>query len=154
MGNILESFPLTNDPLWPWSLPTFGWPALALTALLLMGAAAWSYLRTPGGRRHRVGIVLGIRLAALVLVFLALSGTSCVSRDEMKVPSLLLVGVDASESMAAVNDEVGRVSRWDYLLSILRDPKTREVLDRLRDEHNIKVVFFKFGEEAAEFDPD
>ncbi len=110
MNDISDTFPLTNDLLKPWSMP-----ALVLTALLLMGAAAWSYLRAPGGKRYRVGVVLGIRLVALILVFLALSGTSCVNRDELKVPSILLVGVDASESMSAVKDEVGRVSRWEHL---------------------------------------
>jgi len=152
MNGISDTFPLTNDPLWPWSLPAFGWPALALTALLLMSAAAWSYLRAPGGKRYRVGIVLGIRLVALVLIFLALAGTSCVNRDEMKVPSILIVAVDVSESMAVNRDEVGRVSRWEHLLATLRECKP--IIDRLRDEHNITVVFYKFGEEVAEFDPD
>src|SRR5262249_49408975 len=126
MNGISDTFPLTNDLLKPWSMP-----ALVLTALLLMGAAAWSYLRAPGGKRYRVGIVLGIRLFALVLIFLAISGTSCVARDELKVPSILLIGVDASESMSAVNDEVGGASRWDYLLKTLRDCKP--IIDRLRE---------------------
>src|SRR5438093_481975 len=46
MNDISDAFPLTNDLLKPWSMP-----ALVLTALLLMGAAAWSYLRAPGGKR-------------------------------------------------------------------------------------------------------
>src|SRR5262249_2216496 len=74
--------------------------------------------------------------------------------DELRVPSLLLVGIDASESMAVVKDEVDRTSRWDYLLRVLRDPECKRLLNRLRDEHNIKVVFYRFGDDVAEFDPD
>jgi hypothetical protein len=147
MNDLSDTFPLTNDLLKPWSMP-----ALLLTAVLLMAAAAWSYLRASGGKRYRVGVVLGIRLVALVLVFLALSGTSCVNRDELKVPSILIVAVDASESMSAIKDEVGRASRWEYLLATLRDCKP--ILDKLRDDHNIKVVYYKFGDEVGEFDPD
>src|SRR5262249_48522402 len=147
MNDLSDTFPLTNDLLKPWSMP-----ALVLTALLLMGAAAWSYLRAPGGKRYRVGVVLGIRLVALMLIFLALSGTSCVNRDELKVPSLLVVVVDGSESMSAIKDEVGRASRWEHLLNTLGD--CQDVIKRLRDEHNIQVVFYKFGEEVTDFDPD
>src|SRR5438552_19137238 len=101
MNDLSDTFPLTNDLLKPWSMP-----ALVLTALLLMGAAAWSYLRAPGGKRYRVGVVLGIRLVALVLIFLAIAGTSCVDQDALKVESVLGIVVDGSESMAAVKDEV------------------------------------------------
>ena len=147
----LDRLPLTTDPVWPWSLPAFGWPALALTALLLLGATAWSYFRVPGAHPGRVTIVLVIRVLALLLVFLALAGASCVRRDEMRVPSLVLVGIDVTQSMK-VADESGRVARWEELLNVLRDCKP--VLDKLRDEHNVKVLFFRFGDEVAEFDPD
>ena len=151
MSGILDRLPVTADPIWPWSLPKFGWPALAVTAGLLLAAAAWSYFRVPGAKGRRVGVVLAIRVLALLLIFLALSGTSCVRRDEMRVPSILLVGIDASESMAVVKDEMG-MSRWDYLKKVLDD--CRGVLETLREEHNVQVIFFRFGDEVAEFDPD
>jgi Putative glutamine amidotransferase len=148
---MFDLLPLTHDPLWPWSLPTVGWPALFITAALFLGGAAWTYLRAPAARPGRIATVLAIRLVALVLVFLALSGTSCVSREDLKVPSLLLVGVDATQSMGTVEDEVGNRSRWKYLLDTLEECKP--VLERLHKEHNIRVVFYRFGDSVSEFDP-
>src|SRR5262245_652947 len=99
MDRGVDVTPLTTDPLWPWSLPGIAGPALIIVGLLLIGAAAWTYLRVPNANLRRVGVVLAIRILALFLVFLALTGASCVSRDELKVPSILLVVLDKSESM-------------------------------------------------------
>ena len=110
MSGILDNLPVTTDPVWPWSLPKVGWPALALTGGLLLAAAAWSYFRVPGARVRRIGVVLFLRVLALLLIFLALSGASCVRREELRVPSIVLVGIDASASMAVVKDELGRVA--------------------------------------------
>jgi uncharacterized membrane protein len=151
MSSILDKLPVTTDPMWPWSVPKVGWLALAVTGGVLLAAAAWSYLRVPGAKMRRVGVVLAVRVLALLLIFLALSGTSCVRRDEMRVPSILLVGIDASASMDAVRDELGK-SRWEYLKQILRECKG--LLQWLRDEHNIQVVFFRFGDDVSEIDPD
>ena len=151
MSGILDKLPVTADPVWPWSLPKFGWPALALTGGLLLTAAVWSYFRVPGARVRRIGVVLFLRILALLLIFLALSGASCVRREELRVPSIVLVGIDASASMAVVKDELGK-SRWDYLKKVLDD--CRPTLKKLREDHNIQVVFFRFGDEVAPFDPD
>src|SRR5216684_2882414 len=102
MDHLADTFPITTDPVWPWSIPVVGWIALGVTALLLFGAAGWSYLRVPGANLRRVGVVFGLRVLALFLIFLALMGASCVSRDELKVPSLVLIGLDLSESMGLV----------------------------------------------------
>src|SRR5262245_3214622 len=152
MDRLAESLPITTDPVWPWSIPGIGWIALGLTALLLLGAAVWSYLRVPGANLRRVGVVLGLRVLALLLIFLALIGASCVSQDALKVPSIIVVAIDASESMGLVKDEVGGLSRWNYLMQNLRD--IRPLLDKLKKDHKITVVFWRFGDEVAEFDPD
>ncbi len=152
MDIVTDTLPLTTDPLWPWSIPGIGMSALIVTALILLAAAAWSYLRVPGAKLRRVSVVLGLRILALLLVFLALIGASCVSREELKVPSLVLVAIDSSESMSVVKDEHDGMSRWEYLLRNLKD--VRPVLDRLKRDHNITVVFWRFGDEVAEFDID
>src|SRR5262245_30621891 len=105
MERIADTFPMTTDPLWPWSVAGIGWIALGLTALLLLGAAAWSYLRVPGANLRRVSVVFVLRVLALLLIFLALIGASCVSREELKVPSLVIIALDLSESMGLVKDE-------------------------------------------------
>src|SRR5204863_8924724 len=102
MNQVTDTMPLTTDPLWPWSIPGIGMGALIITAIVLIGAAAWSYLRVPGAKLRRVGVVLGLRIFALFLVFLALTGASCVSRDELKVPSLLIIAIDISEGLSGV----------------------------------------------------
>src|SRR5262249_3451730 len=79
-------------------------------------------------------------------------GTSCVSREELKVPSVLLVCIDTSKSMALVQDEAEGRSRWEELLLNLK--AIRPVLEKLKKDHNITVAFYRFGDEFAEFDPD
>jgi uncharacterized membrane protein len=152
MNQSTDIMPLTTDLLWPWSIPNIGMWALIITAILLVAAAAWSYLRVPGAKLRRVGVVLGLRIFALFLVFLAITGASCISRDELKVPSLLIIAIDRSASMSVVKDEIGGLSRWDYLKQNLNE--IRPLLDRLKKDHNISVAFWSFGDEVAEFDID
>src|SRR5262245_6512760 len=151
MDSLFKDLSLTTDPVDPWNLPGVGWVALALTAVVLLGAAAWSYYRVPAASPRRVAVLVVLRALALGLVFLALAGVSCVSRDEMKVPSLVLVGIDASESMKVNKDERGQ-ARWDALVRTLG--QAQPVIDRLRAEHNIQLVFFTFGDKVETFDPD
>jgi uncharacterized membrane protein len=141
---------VTTDPLWPWSSPTFGWYLLLSVAAVVMALSTWSYYRSGAPRQH-VASVLLLRLIALVLIFLCLAGTSLVARDQMRVPSWLLVGLDASESMT-VQDEVDGQARWNYLMRLLRDPQMSSTLQKLRDDHNINVLFFRFGAETQPFD--
>lgn len=152
MDPISDTIPVTTDPVWPWSIPNVGWIALGVTAALLLGTAAWSYLRVPGANLGRVGVVLTLRVLALFLIFLALMGASCVSRDELKVPSLVIIGLDLSESMGLVKDESEGRSRYEQMLRVLAD--ARPTIEKLKRDHNISVVFYRFGDEVAEFDPD
>ena len=55
MDQIADTFPITTDPIWPWSVPGIGLAALSLAAALLLGAAIWSYLRVPGANLRRDG---------------------------------------------------------------------------------------------------
>ncbi len=151
MNSWFDPLPFTADPLWPWSIPTVGWILLLVVALLLVGLTIGTYFTVAGMRPGRLLALLCIRTVALLLIVFSLAGISYVSSAELKVPSLLLIGVDGSESMGAVQDEIEGQSRWNYLVRTLRD--CQPILDKLREEHNITVLFFKFGDHVSEFDP-
>lgn len=142
----------TTTPAPPWSRSDIGIPLLVLTLLLLAGAAAWTYLRLRSAAPARRGVVLGLRLLAFVLLFFALSGSSCESNDDIKPPSVVFIGLDASLSMEVVKDEVDGKSRWQYMIENLRD--LQPLLEELDKKHKIKVVFRTFGDKVEAFDLD
>jgi uncharacterized membrane protein len=90
--------------------------------------------------------VLGLRLAALVLAILMILRPSLAYREELRLPSTLLIALDASESMT-IQDEAGPRSRWDAMLRILR--QAEPILQGLHDEQNINVVVYRFAEDAV-----
>src|SRR5947208_10812019 len=139
------------DPVWPWSLPRLGLPALAAVGLLLAALTLWTYRDTPNASRRRIAAVVALRLLALLLAFLTLLRPSFAFRDDLKVPSTLLIAADAPKSMT-IRDEVDNKSRWATLQRILAD--CRPQLDRLRDERNVQVVLTRFADEVAEYDPE
>jgi uncharacterized membrane protein len=141
---------LTQDPAYPWSISGVGLPALILVALALAGMTIWTYLGVPGATRRRVMIVLGLRLAALIIAILALLRPSFAYRDDLRTPSLLLIDLDASASMT-VQDEIGSQSRWARMQTILR--QCESTFDELRDKHNIQVVFSAFAGDVSDYDP-
>jgi uncharacterized membrane protein len=146
----LDTWTLTVDPAWPWSLRTWGAPALLLVALLLTVLTVWTYRGVPGVSRRRIGVVLGLRLAALLLAVLAVARPSVASRESLKTPSTLVFLLDASESMT-IQDEYGNYSRWEVLRRTL--DKCGPVLDQLRDEQNVTVRFHRFAEGVGDDDP-
>jgi uncharacterized membrane protein len=147
-SNPLE---LVTDPLWPWSLPYIGLLPLLVVALVLIGLTIGTYLGAAGATRRRVLMLVALRLAALMLAFLVLLRPSLAFRDDLHVPSTLILALDASESMT-IQDEYDGQSRWAALLRTLRD--CRPTLDRLRDRNNVNVVLYRFGADIADFDPD
>ncbi len=138
---------LTGDPVWPWSMPTLGLPALMVVAGALVGLTVWTYRGVQGASRRRVTTVLGLRLAALAMACLMLLRPSFAFRDELRVPSELFIGADRSESMS-IQDEAGPQSRWQSMVRIL--DKCGPILERLRDNHNISVVLYQFAEDAVQ----
>src|SRR5206468_6505157 len=90
----------THDPAWPWSLSGVGVPALLLVAAVLIALTIWTYLGVRGATVRRVALVLALRLMSLVLAVLALLRPSFALQDTQHAPSILLVGLDDSESMA------------------------------------------------------
>jgi uncharacterized membrane protein len=142
---------LVTDPVAPWSSPYLGLPALAAVALVLVGLTVVTYLGTPQATGRRVLALVLLRLAALVLAFLALLRPSLAFRDDLKVPSTLVIACDYSQSMT-IQDEVDGQSRWASMLRSLRG--CRPLLDRLHDDNNVSVVFYRFAGDVGEFDPD
>jgi uncharacterized membrane protein len=141
---------LVTDPVTPWSSPYLGLPALLFVAVVLAGLTLITYAGVPGATRRRVALLVLVRLAALLLAFLALLRPSLAFRDDLKVPSTLLIGADTSASMT-IQDEIDGQSRWSAVLRTL--DRCRPALDRLRDENNVNVVFYRFAGEVGDFDP-
>src|SRR5262249_3786521 len=131
MSSSNDSLVLTWDPSWPWSVPGVGRPVLALVALALIVLTLWTYWGVRGASPRRVATLLALRLSALALLFLIQLRPALASRDELKVPSTLLIAADDSESMT-IQDQFGNQSRWDYLRRLLRESAPQ--LQRLRDE--------------------
>jgi uncharacterized membrane protein len=140
---------LSKDPIWPWSLDPFGLPLLALIALTIVVLTIWTYRGVGGASRGRVSTLIGLRLAALALACMVLLRPSLASHEDLNLPSTLLFLVDASESMT-IQDEIGGQSRWEYLRYVLN--KAEPALQKLRDEHNVSIVLYRFADDIADFD--
>lgn len=140
----------TLDPVWPWSLPGVGiWLILGVAATLV-ALTFWTYHGVEAAGRRRVLILTGLRLAALLMACLAVLRPSLAFQEEARAPSLLLVAADASESMT-IRDQFNSQSRWEDLCRLLRDQEP--LFRRLRDEHQVTVLRYRFAEDIGEFDP-
>lgn len=146
-----ETVILTKDPAWPWSLPPFGSWALALVGLALVALTIWTYLGVKNAGWRRVGMILCLRLAALVLVCFMILRPSLAFRETARVPSTLLIAVDGSESMT-IKDEHDGQSRWEALQRVLGD--CEPYLLKLRDEQNITLLRFRFAENVGKLEPE
>jgi uncharacterized membrane protein len=140
---------LLHDPAWPWSLPRIGMPALLLIAALLAALTVWTYLGVRNATVHRVGLVLALRLIALILAVLTVMRPSLAFHDDQRTPSLLLICGDYSESMTIQDTYAGK-SRWNAMLGAFRECEPQ--LRKLRDEHNVNVLFFRFAGDVREMD--
>jgi hypothetical protein len=128
-------------PAYPWSLSPVGLPAFALVALLLVLFTVWTYTGHPNATRRRILIVLALRLAALVVALLTALRPSVGVQEDPKLPSVLIIGVDLSESMT-MKDEVNNQARIDAVRRTLE--KCQQILDELATEQNVSVVIYKF----------
>lgn len=140
---------LSTRPAYPWSVYPVGLPALGVVAALLVLLTVWSYLGHASATRRRVFIIVALRLAALTVALLTALRPSVGVQEEPKVPSVLLVGVDTSESMT-VKDEVNNQSRAEAVRRAL--DKARPLLDDLAAEQNVAVSLYAFS--GPDFSPD
>lgn len=146
---LTDTLTLTTDPAFPWSLP-YGGPGLLLAALVLGGLTLWTYLGVSLASARRTFIVLCLRFLALLLAILAVLRPSFASRDELKIPSVLILLADGSESMT-IADEYSGLARWEALKLLVE--KCQPVLQQLRDEQNVTVYVKRFAEDVHDFDP-
>jgi uncharacterized membrane protein len=143
MGTSPNLVTLTTDPAW-------SIPAIAAAALALVGLTLWTYRGVQEASRRRVLTVLSLRLAALLLAVLALLRPSLAFHDDQRIASKVLVGLDYSESMT-IQDEFDNLSRWGALQRTLE--KCTPVIDWLRSEHQIDIVFYQFAGDVRAYDP-
>src|SRR5262249_49993678 len=118
MSYSTQSRWFTVDPVWPWSVGGFGLDLLAIVAMILVVLTVWTYRDVRGASRKRILILVAIRLGALLVACLASLRPSFSFHDELRVPSILLIAADSSESMT-VQDQHKNQSRWDYLQRLL-----------------------------------
>jgi uncharacterized membrane protein len=145
-----DSLTLTNDPAWPWSISSIGLPALGMVALALTILTVWTYLGVSRDSVRRIALVLGLRLAALLVACLAVLRPSVAYRNELKAPSTLLLAIDASSSMS-IQDEFDSQARWTRLLDTLK--KAEAKLGQLQAEQNIDILRYRFDSDVGELDP-
>jgi uncharacterized membrane protein len=156
-GGVLLALTLGWVAVHTWgasSAPAGRLHGLAMTTLIalpiaLVGVTVATYLGSPAPLR-RSAIVLALRLLAFVLVGLAILRPALATPERNAIHSLLLIVCDHSGSMT-IQDESGHLSRWDLLLRTLRESAPE--LDRLREEQQLDVRFFKFAGDVAEFQP-
>lgn len=152
----MNDYFLNWRPAYPWSISPIGLPALAIVAALLVAFTIWSYTGHPTATRRRILIVVALRLAALVVALLTALRPSLGVQEDPKIPSVLVIGVDTSESMK-VADELGGQKRLDAVQAALK--KSQALLDELALEQNVSVILYKFStpdfsEATSKFAPD
>jgi hypothetical protein len=137
-----SSFFFNARPAYPWSLPSFGYPALLVVAFLLIVITIWTYTGHPNANRRRITIVLVLRLLALLLTLFTAVRPSVGVQENPKLPSVLIIGVDVSESMT-VKDELNNQARIEAVRRTLE--KCQPFLDELANEQNVTTMIYKFG---------
>ncbi|MGH7222764.1 MAG: glutamine amidotransferase, partial [Gemmataceae bacterium] len=121
--------------------------ALVVLPAALLGLTVAAYLASPAATRRRTVAVLGLRLLAFLLAGLAIIRPSLASPERNPLRSLLFIVCDHSGSMI-IQDEAGNQSRWELLLRTLRESGPER--DRLRQEQQMDVRFYKFAGEVVE----
>jgi uncharacterized membrane protein len=122
---------------------------LLLSPLALIALTVWTYRQS--GSRRRIACILGLRLAAFLLILLAMLRPALGIVDKNQTPSVLFVTIDRSASMS-IADESDNRSRWDALLQHLRD--AGPALRRLHDEGQIEVIYSKFADGTVPLNPE
>ena len=131
-----------------WSLYPVGDSYLLVcsAALVLLGLLALGPARSKTSSRRRAALV-GIRLAVVVLVILAMLRPTLVYTKTEKQAATLIVLVDRSRSMS-VPDESGGKTRWETLIQTLADAK--RALAELAEDFEIKAYTFDAETQPAD----
>jgi len=141
----MNEFSFRLDPVPPWSSGVFGLPALFAVAAALVALTLWSYRGHTQASRRRIGVVLTLRLLALAAALATTLRPTVGVQENPKVPSVLLIGVDTSQSMS-VPDELNGQTRIDAVRKVLE--ACEPALEELRTGQNVNVVAYRFGDSA------
>jgi len=114
--------------------------AIVLLVLLSVGPVR-------GGLGRRRVVLVGIRLAVIALVILAMLRPTLVYTEIRKQPATLVVLIDKSRSMS-VPDAIGGMTRWEALRRALDDGQ--DALAAIAEDFEVKV--YAFGAEADPVD--
>jgi uncharacterized membrane protein len=124
--------------------------ALSLLVVVPLGMLGWTirtYLQAPGVTVRRLGTVLTLRLLAFLLAAVAVGRPYLGFPDRTRVGGLIYILIDTSESMT-IQDESGK-TRWEFLQKTLADSES--ALNRLREEQQIDVEFFRFDRDTSRY---
>lgn len=141
MNETVEYFLHTN-PAFPWSLAGVGLPLLGAVAVGLVALTVWTYRGHPRASRGRITLLAALRLLALLLLLLTAVRPSLGIREQPKLPSTLLIGIDLSESMS-VKDEIGSTARIDAVRKAM--DRVKPVLEEMKEEQNVEVIVYALG---------
>ncbi len=140
---------IVTNPAWrPFTesdLP--GYVALLAVAGLLVVLTISTYTGSAASSPRRVATLIGLRLFALLLAIILALRPSAAITEIPKLPSTLIVVVDASESMS-VKDEAN-YTRWEVVRKML--DKCGPLLDQMRDDQQTTIYLYHF---SKNFDPE
>ncbi len=138
---IPDNLQLRFDPIWPW-------PIVLLVAAGLVVTVVRSY---PRRIRHLPRLLqrslLGLRLAAVVLLIWAMFRPSLVvSETDERAGQLVIVG-DYSRSQSQEDGPAG-LTRYQMVLSTLSE--CRDLLEEISEE--VEIVYYQFSDEIEQVD--
>jgi uncharacterized membrane protein len=126
---------------------TPGYVFLLAAAAALIGLTVWTYVGSAASTPKRIGTLIALRLIALLLAILLALRPAAAITEIPKLPSTLIIVVDASESMS-VRDEAS-FTRWEVVQKALQ--KAGPILDQMRDDQQTTIYVYHF---SKDFEPD
>src|SRR5262245_17453971 len=133
---------VVTNPAWrPVSDADLPWfVGLAAFAALLVFLTVATYTGSAASTPRRIGTLIALRLLALLLAILLALRPAAAITEIPKLPSTLIVVVDASESMT-VKDEAN-FTRWEVVRRALE--RAGPILDQMRDDQQTTIYVYHF----------
>ena len=124
-----------------------GYVLLGASALVLIALTVWTYVGSAQGTPRRIGILISLRLAALLLAIITAIRPAAAITEIPKLPSTLIVVIDSSESMS-IKDEANS-TRWEAIRRTLE--KSGPLFEQLQNDQQVTIYQYHF---SKDFDPD
>ncbi len=150
---VQDGSQIAGSGLAGWFMALFvqvGYLLLLIGPGALAGVSVGTYLGTPGVSRRRLATVIALRLLAFVMAILAVVRPALAWPDHSPAHGLLFIAVDHSQSMTIQDESAGR-SRWELLKHSVK--ASQAALERLQQEHQTEIQWFRFADGVSEFDP-